>query len=210
VSCREARRTLLATPATAWQVKCRVRAAAAAGARAAAKRAAATRAHQRRQVRTGCHTCAHVRTRAHGCAAGAAFRLVSHTRSANEPALLAADNKALHTVRARCLVVLRGGTNAARHAGDGLAAEAPRSCCRSAGRAAAKPAAAMRAHQCQRVCTGAHTCAHVRTRAHGCAACAAFQTVPHIVLRMSWRSAQLVITRGACIARVAKPFREAG
>jgi hypothetical protein len=64
--------------------------------------------------------------------------------------------------------------------GDGLAGEVPRSRCRSGARAAAKPAAAMRARGRQQVRTGCHTCAHVPTRAHGCAAGATFQAISHI------------------------------
>jgi hypothetical protein len=59
-SCREARGTLLPTPATAWLVKRFDIAAASVRQRAAAKLAAATRVHQREQVRTGCHGCASV------------------------------------------------------------------------------------------------------------------------------------------------------
>jgi hypothetical protein len=73
-SCREAGRTQLATPATAWH-RCEVpRSRCCITTRAAAKPAAATRARRREQVHTWCHTCGHVPTRAHGCATGAAFQ----------------------------------------------------------------------------------------------------------------------------------------
>jgi hypothetical protein len=39
---------------------------------------------------------------------------------------------------------------------------------------------------------------------------AAFQAIPHIARRTSWRGAQLVTTRVACIARVTEPRREEG
>jgi hypothetical protein len=181
------------------------------GARAAAKPATATHAHQRKQVRTGCHRCARVRTGAHGCAAGAGFHTVSHIAgSANKLPQRAATYNVWCLRCARCRVVSKGGANAARGAGDGMAGEAPRSRFHSAGCAAGKPAGATRARQRTQVRTGCHTCGLVPTRAHGCAAGAAFQTVLRIALRTSRRSAQLVITRWTRSVRAAESCHEAG
>jgi hypothetical protein len=88
--------------------------------------------------------------------------------------------------------------------------DAPRRSCGIAARAAAKPAAAARAHWRERVRTGCHTCAHVPTRAHTCATGAAFRAISHIALRTICRTAQLVITHGACAACVVESCREAG
>jgi hypothetical protein len=120
------------------------------------------------RVRTRAHTCCQVRDR---CRFPDNF---AH-RTANELARRAAGYKASCLVCARCRVVSRGEVNAAHNAGDGLACEEPRSRCRSAKRAAAKPAAATRAHRRGQVRTRCHTCAHVPARAHGCATGAAFQ-----------------------------------
>jgi hypothetical protein len=125
------------------------------------------------RVRTGAAGCtpvAHVRPCAHTCSrVRSRCRTPSYfaQRSANELVQRAAGWKALHAVKARCRVELCGGANAARH---GLAFEASQWTCRNGGRAAAKPAAAARAHKVT----------HVRTRAHGCATGAAFQTISRI------------------------------
>ncbi len=117
---------------------------------------------------------------------------------------------ARHMLPVRCRAVSRGVPAAAHNADDGVAGEVPRSRCGIGGRAAAKSAAATRAHQREQLRTGCRGCVQVRTGAHGCATGAAFHTISHIAVRTSWRSMQLVIARGACAARVAESCREAG
>jgi hypothetical protein len=176
-----------------------------------AKLAAPTRAHWRKQARSGCHTCGHVPTRAHGCAAGAAFHTISAHRDANEMARRAAGYNSRCRPCTRCRAVSRGGANAARNAGDGLAAgEALLSRCGIGGHAAAELAAAARARGREQLRTGCHGCVQVRTGAHGCAAYVAFQTVSQLAVRTSWRSAQLVIKRCNRPARVDDSCRETG
>jgi hypothetical protein len=88
------------------------------------------------------------------------------TRTANELPQRAAGYNAQRVVSARRRLVSRGGANDALSAGDGLASEALRlRCGNNGGRAAAKPAAAMRASLAQ---AGAHRVPQVPRRAHRC------------------------------------------